>query len=137
MYDNCKIYGPYVRKDKRKFVVIIYPNGQRTTTLYSRYLVERKLNRYITSNEDVHHIDGDFTNDSLSNLEVVLQKSHLKQHNPLLEKSFVCPHCRKTFTLKGNRYSWHKANKKRRPNMTGPFCNKSCAEKYQHNLSLH
>lgn len=63
-----KIHGPYLRKDGRKHVVIIYDDGRKQTRSYPRLLLEEKLGRPLLAEETVDHIDGDFTNDSPDNL---------------------------------------------------------------------
>lgn len=66
-----KMYGPYLRKDGRKHVVIIHDNGISQTRSYPRLLLEQKLGRPLQDDETVDHIDGDFTNDSPENLRVL------------------------------------------------------------------
>ena len=66
-----KIYGPYLRKDGRKHVVIINDDGTSCTRSYPRLLLEQKLGRPLLDTETVDHIDGDFTNDSFENLRVL------------------------------------------------------------------
>lgn len=48
-----KLYGPYECSDGRKRVV---HNGK--TKLYARYLIEQKLDRELSVNEDVDHKDS-------------------------------------------------------------------------------
>lgn len=46
-----------------------------------RLVMEQELKRYLREDEVVHHIDGDFTNDSLDNLEVFeTTGQHTKYH---------------------------------------------------------
>jgi hypothetical protein len=66
-----KIYGPYLRKDGRKHVIIIHDNGISQTRSYPRLLLEQKLGRSLTDEETVDHIDGDFTNDAPENLRAL------------------------------------------------------------------
>jgi hypothetical protein len=47
-----------------------------------RLVVEKRLGRYLKSNEIVHHIDGDCSNDADSNLELTTQSAHIKKHLP-------------------------------------------------------
>lgn len=63
---SMKIYGPYTRLDGRKIIII---DGR--TVSYPKYLLEQHLGRKLTDNETCDHIDGDFTNNSISNLRVL------------------------------------------------------------------
>ena len=50
--------------------------------LRARYRMEKKLGRRLKTREHVHHIDGDWTNDDPSNLEVLPIGEHTKHHKP-------------------------------------------------------
>lgn len=56
-----------------------------------RYFVHRRvmeefLGRPLTSDEIVHHIDGDKLNNSLDNLELHTRESHMLEHNETRER---------------------------------------------------
>jgi hypothetical protein len=34
VYENCKIYGPYLGKDKRLRIIVKFSNGTKTTVSY-------------------------------------------------------------------------------------------------------
>lgn len=53
---------------------------KRTVVPVYRYKVECQLGRKLDCNEVVHHIDGDMTNDELSNLEVISRADHNRKH---------------------------------------------------------
>jgi hypothetical protein len=74
-----KIYGPYLRKDGRKHVVIVHPDGRKQTKSYPRLLLEQKLGRELTKEETVDHKDDDFTNDSLDNLQILSLANNAKK----------------------------------------------------------
>jgi len=103
VYDGWDVYGPYVRADKRQHVVLVLhdENGsivKRRTISYPKYLVEKYLDRYLNSEETVDHIDGDFSNNSLENLRVVLRSLHAKSHASKRQTVQVqCLICGKTF----------------------------------------
>lgn len=129
VYENCRVYGPYKRKDGRKHVIIIFPNGNRKTVSYPKYLIEKQLNRFLDKDETVDHIDGNFHNDALSNLKVVPRKYHIQQDvRRLKEKEFYCPECNKKFVLSGNKLS--RAISERKRGKFGPFCSRKCAGIY-------
>lgn len=125
-----KIYGPYTRKDGRQHI-IKYENGKRTTQSYPRYLMEQKLGRELLPNEHVDHIDEDFTNNVISNLQILTQKENNKKHfivNNKQEKLFngICSVCGISFT-KPLRYVKHNQGTYKK---SGPFCSRSCAGKH-------
>lgn len=123
-----KIYGPYLRKDGRKHVVIIKDDGSRQTKSYPRLLLEQHLGRELTIDETVDHIDNDFTNDSIDNLQILSLSDNAKKQAALLEREvyeFDCPNCgTKAFKfmnqIQGN---WKKGK-------TGPYCSRKCAGQY-------
>lgn len=129
VYENCKIYGPYVRKDGISIIICIRADGSRTTVSYPKYLTELRLGRYLDVNETVDHFDGDFLNNEVSNLRVMDFVDHIKDDcKRLVQMSFKCPTCNKEFSLVGKKLSWCLSNRKR--GMAGPFCGRSCAAKY-------
>ena len=70
MYKHIlKVYGPYTSKcDGRKRVVFYYSDKSTSTTSYARYLYEQ-ANGILPDELTVDHIDEDFTNDELDNLQ--------------------------------------------------------------------
>lgn len=47
---------------------------------YHRWLMEQKLGRKLDSNEFVHHIDGDKSNNNVSNLCIMSRSEHARLH---------------------------------------------------------
>ena len=91
-------------KDHRFRMVYMDDNGHHTSVSYPRILMEEKLGRPLEPNEDVHHIDGDVTNNQLDNLEVVLHGIHQKQHSTkYFDKIFNCDVCGKPFICTGKK----------------------------------
>lgn len=126
MYENCKIYGPYINSDGREFVQIKENDNIRSTSL-ARYLYEKYYDVRLNQDQVVHHIDGDFHNNNINNLKLMNRKTHHGFHSKLNTKSDIelkCVWCGKTFFIKGSSMR----NRNRR--CAGPFCSRSCSGKY-------
>lgn len=127
------IYGPYRHSTGnlkgRAYICIRHPDGKRTTKLYSRYLLEQELGRELSYDETVDHINGDFTDDSLENLQVLSRSENAAKGSPNRKSiewvTFQCPVCG-TWTEKNARIV--RGNRKK--GKAGPFCGRSCAGKY-------
>jgi len=75
-----KVYGPYLRKDNRKHVILIdKEKNLRRTISYPKYLLMKKLNREFKKNETTDHVDEDFTNDNISNLQILSRKNNARK----------------------------------------------------------
>lgn len=125
---TMKIYGPYTRKDGRQHIVI-YENGKHKTISYPKYLLETKLGRPLLPNETCDHIDNDYTNNSLENLQVLTRSDNSKKHvafNKAEQGYFVCPECNKSFYKSMCQVRHNNVKHKK----AGPFCSRSCAGRY-------
>lgn len=81
---------------------------------YHRHLISLSLNRWIKSNEIVHHINGNKQDNTLTNLQLMNSSDHRKLHCIELgystSKEITCPICNNKFITLENEY-----------------CSKSCA----------
>ena len=71
------VFGPYLRKDNRKHV-LLYGNKIRKTISYPKALVEVHLNTRLREDDTVDHKDRNKQNDSIENLVVRRRKEHCK-----------------------------------------------------------
>lgn len=135
VYKEYKVYGPYKRKDGRQHVVLVSKSKKRKTVSYPKFIMEKHLNRYLDKNETIDHIDGDFNNNDLSNLQVLDRSIHVsldvKRYST---QNFICPLCGVSFQLKGRKL--HDAIWNRKKQKAGPFCSRSCAGKYAKSIQL-
>ena len=92
-----KVYGPYTRKDNRQHVIVIFTDNSRRTVSYPKYLMEQRLGRELhPDNETIDHIDGDFTNNDLSNLRIVPRSKHISEDQKKVRPvAFFCVWCGK------------------------------------------
>lgn len=118
-----RVYGPYIRKKDGRKHVILYNDGKRRTMSYPKWLMQQHLGRELLPNETVHHIDEDFTNDSLDNLQVLTRLDHMQLH--IKEKElyeFTCPVCNIPAVK-----SAAQVRHNRKLGKAGPFCSRACA----------
>lgn len=68
------------RRNAKKYTMIVHPQTFKRVYLH-RYTMEEHLKRPLLDTEIVHHIDGDRHNNSLVNLELIVnQAEHMKEH---------------------------------------------------------
>lgn len=133
VYDDFIIYGPYTRKDGRQHVIAV-KNFKKKTISYPKFLMEKHLNRLLSKDETVDHIDKDFTNNSIDNLRVLYRREHIIE-DVLRNKdvTVICAFCGKEFKISGS--SLHCRNRKDKGH-TGYFCSKVCTGKYGKQVQL-
>ena len=123
VYENAKIYGPYIPtgNKNRKYVVILFDDKSRTTSSYARYLMECKINRYLTNREEVDHIDDDCTNDNIDNLQILSRlENQAKRKAPTI--NVICECCGSDFTMQLKDYNFRQIKRKQ----AGPYCSRRC-----------
>lgn len=104
----------------------------RHTISYARYLMSTHLNRFLTDDEHVDHIDNDKSNDVISNLQILTLAENNKKQAKLKGKRMVrysCPICSKEFSL--SRRLSHLTSKSK----TSATCSKSCGGKISRNYT--
>lgn len=113
---------------------------------YPRLLMENHLGRYLDKNEDVHHKDGDKSNNNIDNLEVIDHVIHIKQHNKeyaivYYDEIRQCPICKVWFQWTDTQQRNRRKNKNRKKpkydtESDVPFCSKRCAGKYSKSIQI-
>lgn len=129
MYKEFNIYGPYKRNDGRMHVILI--NGPiRKTLSYPKYLVELSIGRQLLETETVHHVDGDFTNNEIENLQILNKDEHSRLHATIYQDENICNcvECGDEIILNRKQQRTLKQNRNR--GKAGPFCSKKCSGIY-------
>ena len=133
-----RVTGPYVRKDGRKHLVfnnskLSKGDSDKLKTLsFPKALLEIKEGRLLLDNETADHIDEDFTNDDLSNLQILTRPANIiksfeanpDRHTELAKHT--CPQCDAEFLALARQVRANNV-KQGKP---GPFCSKSCAGRF-------
>lgn len=125
------MYGPAVStKDGRKRVVLAAIDdgfyASQTSMSYARYLLSIKLGRRLDPKEHVDHIDGDPTNDSVENLQILSSaantQKYFKDHDLYAkERTLTCAGCGVVFNRKESQIE---------PNNKNHFCSVDCSIVY-------
>jgi len=107
---NIKTEFPYneykgyivINKENRRHVCLVHTiTKQRTTTSYARYLISVKEGRILTNLEEVDHINGDKTDDSLDNLQILSKNENIRKsfsHRSRKMVEMTCPNCNEIFS---------------------------------------
>lgn len=95
LYPTCKkLYGPYIGKDGRKRVVLACEDKKFKTKQFARLLYETLLARTLLPEETIDHIDNNFTNDDINNLQILSREANAAKSAPEPERiDAICPKC--------------------------------------------
>ena len=111
--DNNRLCCATVVQDRARFHVFQDAHTKRFYIRYQdrgqdlrcqfryRFILECSLGRKLDRSEVVHHIDGDCTNDTLENLELMTNYEHSREHATLERgrAARLCPDCGKVLPL--------------------------------------
>lgn len=128
LYPLHKIYGPYLRSDGRKHI-ILYLDGKRQTMSYPKFLLQEKLGRILLDDETTDHKDENFTNDNEDNLQVLTREGNARKQvhsNYATYTEITCQFC----GLKSMKLTRDLRNNRAR-NIHGPYCDRSCSRQHQ------
>ena len=131
-----KARGPYKSsKDNRLRLTLVFNDGTTRTISYPKYLMEKHLDRYLTPEETVDHIDGNPLNNTIENLRVLSRQEHCK-NDVLRNKDIIvqCAYCGKQFIIQGAKIG--NRNRKDR-HQSGYFCSRHCSGKYGSEIQRH
>lgn len=119
---GVRVYGPYYRADGRQHVITIDAAGVRRTVSYPKWLMEQRLGRKLDPvMETVDHIDGNYENNSLSNLRLVPLRQHsIEDVQRAKLVRFKCVMCGLTAKRQASAL-----NRNARLSHAGPFCGKN------------
>lgn len=116
----------YFRRDPRGRcrVDLVVDSKNRTTIAYARYLMCVKVGYVIQKEYDVDHIDGDCSNDDISNLQILLKSDHISKSAKERAtgrniKEINCAFCGKLFSREVRKLRGKKI-----------FCGSSCNGKF-------
>lgn len=120
-----------INSEGRRILVLKPFKGNLTSTAYARYLLACHLGRFLTTEEQVDHIDNDKTNDVVENLQILSHsENNIKkvEHLGLTEKTIKleCPVCGEIFYRKAHRIL-HKLKKGKLVT-----CSRVCGGKVSH-----
>jgi hypothetical protein len=127
-----KVLGPYVNDRGRQIVVV--RDGEKWRTIsYPKYKLEEHLGRRLDPDQEtVDHIDSNFNNNDINNLEIVPRAEHSRQdvvRVRLIE--LRCDGCgSKIFR------SPRLLRLKSKLGKTGIFCSRRCSGRYGRQLAL-
>jgi hypothetical protein len=128
VYGLIQVFGPYKRVDDREHVILIDPSTRsRKTVSYPKFLVQEHLGRLLNNDlETIDHIDGNSTNNDLTNLRIVNRQQHASEDIiRRKDQELICIRCDTKFIKDiKNVVSSKKKGK------SGPFCSRSCQGKY-------
>ena len=97
-------------------------------------MLEQKIGRKLLDHETCDHIDGDFTNNSLDNLQVLSRGDNAAKAMALRPREqvyCVCPECNKSFYILMKQVRSNQEKQKK----AGPFCSRTCAGRYGQRLN--
>ena len=110
--------------ENKKTLILFNSHNDRSSTQYARYLLAVKLKRFLTEEETVDHIDGDKTNDSIDNLQILSRGDNIRKSQEKPKVKLICPICGTIFYRKRSKISGKE--KRERANKNLICCSRKC-----------
>jgi len=87
----CHFWKGGVVKQRGRWLIRVpdHPNANAGYEKRARLVVEDSIGRYLDIKENVHHINGNITDDRIENLAVMSRSEHMKLHNELRKLSNI------------------------------------------------
>ena len=129
---SLTVKNVYKNGDGRWRAYCVDENNNPHVVSYPRILMEEKLGRPLEPNEDVHHKDGNFDNNDIDNLEVILSGLHRHNHSQkYIDTIETCQICGQKYTMTAKKWTTFFGNLSRKHRITQNWltCSKSCAGK--------
>lgn len=89
---------------------------------YHRHVASLKIGRWLKTNEEVHHIDGNRSNNDPENLEILVKSEHAKRHGN--KKKIKCRLCNKDIEVSKSKLGKTK------------YCSKQCFNKHKRKFEI-
>lgn len=121
-----------INKEPRRVILLVRNDNSQTSISYARYLMSCHLNRYLSKEEHVDHIDNDKLNDMIENLQILsIEENNYKSRVNLGIKlaediTLTCPVCSNEFP-RPSRNIKHKLESGK-----SPCCSRKCGGKFSH-----
>lgn len=127
------VLGPYTRGDGRQHIVLNDmmkskgEKGKTKTISYPKAIMEAYLGERLGPDDTVDHINGDFTDNRIENLQVLDRKTHARKDTLRVKTpDLICPICGTSFQMTDNQRNNGKVH----------FCSKRCAGIYGKRIQL-
>ena len=104
IYKRTVLCPPKPHVSSTGYMVIFDEKTKRMVQLH-RVVMEKYLGRKLETWEVIHHLDGNKTNNELSNLSITVQNVHGKTTRSGKMNNVRCPHCQKEFKIEGYKNS--------------------------------
>jgi hypothetical protein len=114
----------------------VYVRETGKTISYPKYLMEKELGRQLKPNEFVHHKDLNPLHNEMSNLVVMTDSEHAREHmKKYYDTTAICGWCGKEFVWTAKHQKNFYSNKRNHGQKSElPFCSRECSGRYgRHN----
>lgn len=109
----------------RKQVILYNSHKDKSSVSHARYLMSVHLGRFLEDDEYVDHINNDYTDDRIENLQILSPTENVRKSAPsAVYLKLRCPHCLTVF-LKKKKIS-HLTIKDKKAD----FCSRSCGTSF-------